>query len=200
MNELKIIAEIGTAHQGDINRAKEFIDTAKDCGADYIKLQYVYAQEILHPKAGIVPLPSGNIELYKTFQALETSVDFYAQVKEYSKKAGIGFICSPFGLHSLSELSTLNPDFYKVASPELNHYELLKAINTICEKEKKKVILSSGVSTLSDIEKALSYFTDKEKITLLHCITSYPAPENEYNISLIKNLSVEYSDTNPYEN
>ncbi len=185
---MKIVAEIGTAHNGDLNRAKQFIDTAKDCGADNIKLQYVYANEILHPKAGIVPLPSGNIELYKSFEKLECSVQFYAQLKEYSEKIGIGFICSPFGLKSLSELALLNPHYYKVASPELNYYELLNEINKICKNNNKEVILSSGVSTLSDIEKALSCFDNKEIITLLHCITCYPAPEDEYNILVIKNL------------
>jgi sialic acid synthase SpsE len=72
----------------------------------------------------------------------------------------------------------------KIASPELNHFELLQEVS----KWNVTTILSTGVSTLSDIERALVFFP-RENIYLLHCITSYPAPESEYNLTLVKNLA-----------
>ena len=184
--QVQIIAEIGTAHEGNISKAKELIQAAAYAGADFVKFQWVYADEILHPDTGIVTLPGGQIRLYDRFKQLELPVEFFAEVKAYAKSCGCGFICSPFGLRSLKELLSINPDAIKIASPELNHFPLLNELAKT--RNNIPVILSSGVSTLSDIEKALSIFNDKESVSLLHCITSYPAPPDEYNLSLIKNL------------
>ena len=185
-----IIAEIGTSHEGSIEKAKQLIDASCDAGADYIKFQWVYAHEILHPDTGFVKLPTGNIPLYDRFKSLELPVSFYRQMLDYTHSKGKKFICSPFGLKSLKELLSINPDAIKIASPELNHYPMLRELSKFRNNQKEKipVILSSGVSTLSDIEKALS-ITGKENVYLLHCITSYPAPEEEYNLRLITNLS-----------
>lgn len=190
---MKIVAEIGTAHGGNLNKAKEFINVAKDCGADCVKFQIVYADEILHPKSGIVPLPSGNIPLYDVFKDLEVSTDFYLNLKNYADEKKIEFSASPFGIKSLYELLELNPSFIKIASPELNHFPLIKELNNIREnykalEKKLDVVLSTGVSKIKDIEKSLSWFNDLDGISLLHCITCYPAPIDEYNIRVIKTL------------
>lgn len=185
-----IIAEIGTSHQGSFKKAKKLIDESWQSGADYIKFQWVYAKEILHPATGFVNLPTGNIALYERFKQLECPVSFYKNVLDYTHSLGKKFICSPFGLQSLEELLSINPDAIKIASPELNHYKLLEKLADFRSRQNDKipVILSSGVSTLCDIEKALAIL-GKENVFLLHCITSYPAPEEEYNLRLITNLS-----------
>lgn len=186
---MKIIAEAGTSHGGSLDKAKQLIYEAKKAGADCIKFQWVYADEILHHNTGFVALPTGNIPLYDKFKELEVNPDFFAKLREYSKNIEIDFMCSPFGLKSLDELLKLNPDYIKIASPELNHSQLLKHL-TQQNTNNIPIVLSSGVSKLSDIEKALSFFDiTKTNITLLHCVTSYPAPENEYNLSLISELS-----------
>lgn len=189
-----IIAEIGTSHEGSIGKAKKLIDAATFANADYIKFQWVYANEILHPDTGFVKLPTGNIPLYQRFKELECPVSFYDELIKYVHHKGKKFICSPFGIQSLKELLLLNPDAIKIASPELNHYKLLEYLAKYRQEQKNKnqqmipVILSSGVSTLSDIEKALNIL-GKENVSLLHCVTSYPAPEEDYNLNIIKNLS-----------
>ncbi|MGI5083645.1 N-acetylneuraminate synthase family protein [Treponema putidum] len=182
------IAEIGTSHNGSIERAVKLIDAAKEAGARAVKFQIVYADEILHPNTGYVDLPTGKIPLYERFKSLEVPVSFYKELAEYSRSKKLLFSASPFGLRSAAELVSLKPDFIKIASPELNYVQLLK----YCARFNIPMILSSGVSLLKDIETALTVLHSENKdlsLALLHCITSYPAPEKEYNVSVVKNLS-----------
>ncbi len=183
--KVRIIAEIGTGHNGDIVRARELIDAAAGAGADFAKFQMVYADEILHPDTGFVNLPGGRIRLYDRFRELEMPLDFYADCADYCAKKGITFLCTPFGLRSLADLLTLKPSCIKIASPELNHYPLVRA----AAASGLPLILSSGVSILSDIERAIALTDTVKERTLLHCITSYPAPEQEYNLLVLQTLA-----------
>ena len=179
-----IIAELGTSHNGDIVKAKEMIASSSEAGASCVKTQMVFADEILHPNTGEVPLPGGNIRLYDKFKKLETPPEFYAEIKEYTESKGVLFLCTPFGLKSAAILKKFQPKMVKIASPELNFTSLLEEIagwNT-------PVLLSSGVSRLSDIESALEIL-NRKNICLLHCVTSYPAPETDYNLKVIPNLA-----------
>ena len=184
-NRVMIIAEIGTGHGGNIGKAKELIDAAAESGADCAKFQIVYADEILHPDTGFVNLPGGKIRLYDRFRELEVAPDFYAEIAAYCEKKGLLFLASPFGLKSLSELEALDPPCIKIASPELNHFPLLRA----AAATRRPIILSSGVSRLGDIERALEATACIPERVLLHCVTSYPAPEEEYNLSVLESLS-----------
>jgi len=188
-----IIAEIGTSHEGSVQKAEQLIIAAARAGADAAKFQWVYADEILHPETGFVRLPGGNISLYERFRQLEVSSLFYSQVLEFTHAHQMLFISSPFGLKSLSELLSIHPDAVKIASPELNHFPMLKALSEFRKSEKNSgknpvpVIISTGVSKLGDIEKALDIL-GTENVTLLHCITCYPAPETEYNLRILQSL------------
>ena len=182
-----IIAEIGTSHAGDIHKAFKMIDDAIWAGSDAVKFQIVYADEILHPNSGYVKLPQGNVLLYDRFKSLELPPSFYAELADYAREKGIMFSASVFGERSFQDLLALQPDFFKVASPELNYHSLIKDI----AKCGVPLILSTGVSRLSDIEGAIEAVHSVScnlPLAILHCITSYPAPENEYNVSLIENL------------
>ncbi|MDC7124752.1 MAG: N-acetylneuraminate synthase family protein [Spirochaetales bacterium] len=188
-NSVFIIAEIGTSHNGSLTRAEELIRSAAESGANCVKTQIVFADEIIHPETGEVKLPGGNIRLYDNFKKLEQDFDFYQKLKEITEEYGLEFLASPFGQKSLDWLLKLNCKRIKIASPELNHFPLLKDSAT----SGKEIILSTGVSLLSDIEAALKSLTSagcvKNNISLLHCITSYPAPEEEYNLLILKTLS-----------
>lgn len=185
---MEIVAEIGTSHGGDFEKAKKLIDTSVESGADFVKFQWVYADEILHPDTGFVNLPGGKTRLYDRFKSLEMPKSFYKDCLDYVHSKGAKFMCSPFGLKSLEELLEINPDSVKIASPELNHIPLLKSLAEFRKSKMIPVVVSSGVSKLKDIERALEIL-GTEKTTLLHCITFYPAPEEEYNLRLIPNLS-----------
>ena len=187
--QMLIIAEIGTGHNGSIQKAKELIAAAKESGADAVKFQIVYADEILHPDTGFVELPTGRIPLYERFKDLECSIDFYAELAHYTQQQGLLFAASAFGIRSADELRQLNPAFVKIASPELNHFPLLARAASF----RLPVILSSGVSRLSDIERALEYLDTQglppDMRALLHCVTAYPAPETDYNTAVLQSLS-----------
>jgi sialic acid synthase SpsE len=181
-----IIAELGTSHSGDLNRAKEMINAAADSGANCIKTQIVIADEILHPNTGEVTLPGGKIRLYDRFKALETPPEFYIEIKEYAQSMNLLFLCTPFGHKSASILKEMQPKMVKIASPELNYISLLEETASW----NIPALISTGVSRLSDIETAVEIFSRKtSQICLLHCVTSYPAPETDYNLRLLPNLA-----------
>ena len=181
---MKVIAEIGTAHQGDLMQAEKLIREAARSGADCAKFQIVFAREILHPETGMVELPGGSTPLYKVFEDLEREAPFYRDLKNLTESEGLEFLATPFGLESAALLKQLDPLSVKIASPEVNHYPLLEEL----AGWKKPLILSSGVSRMGDLEDALDII-GRENTTLLHCITFYPAPEEEYNLSLLPHLS-----------
>lgn len=183
----RIIAEIGTAHGGDLSLARELIQAAAEAGADLAKFQMVLADELLHPRAGSVSLPGGTVPLYERFRELERPAEFYARLMELCEESGIQFLCTPFGLESARILRRLGMQEYKIASPELNHLPLLRFIAAMGVP----MILSSGVSTVADLAESIDAVrvAGARSITLLHCITSYPAPEEEYNLRAIPAIS-----------
>lgn len=179
-----IVAELGTSHGGDLSKAQDMIGKASEAGADCAKFQIVLAREIIHKNTGLVALPGGETSLYEVFTSLERDQSFYQKLKDFCENEEIDFMATPFGLESWQLLRELSVSSVKIASPELNHLPLLQEIAQ-WHGEDKKVILSSGVSRLEDIERGLACFTDLKGVTLLHCITSYPAPAQEYNLNLI---------------
>lgn len=180
----EVIAEAGTSHGGDLGRARELIQAAAEGGAQTVKFQYVLAREIIHPLTGEVPLPGGSLSLYERFEALERPPEFYAALKEACEKQKVRFLCTPFGPESLARLREIGLERIKIASPELNHLPLLEE----AAAAGLPLLLSTGVSRLTDIEEAFTR-VPRGKVTLFHCITSYPAPEEEYNLRLIPALS-----------
>jgi sialic acid synthase SpsE len=182
-NPCLVIAEIGTSHQGDMGKAHALIDAAARAGADCIKFQLVHAEEILHPLSGSVDLPTGRIALYEQFRTLERDSAFYAGLKAATEAHGVLFLCSPFGIRSARELRSLGVQALKIASPELNHLPLLREAASYG----LPLFLSSGVSTLGDIERALNV-VGRRNAVLMHCVTSYPAPEEQYNVSVLASL------------
>lgn len=178
-----IVAEIGTAHGGDLRRAEELIAAARSAGANCAKFQYVIADEIVHPATGTIDLPGGAVSIYERFRALEQPADFYASLRGLCDTHEIDFLCTPFGLASARALREIGADVLKIASPELNHTDLLREVAGY----RVPLIVSTGVSQLADIEYALS-LTQRTEVTLLHCVTAYPAPEEEYNLRLIRTL------------
>lgn len=181
-----IIAEIGTSHGGDLDAASRLIEAASEAGADCAKFQAVFADEIVHPLTGDVKLPGGATPLFEVFKNLERDAGFYARLKRITEAAGLFFLCTPFGLRSAAILRDIGVDAVKIASPEINHIPMLQEIASW----RIPVVLSTGVSTMGDVELALSILP--EETVVLHCVTSYPAPEEEYNVLCVPVLSATF--------
>lgn len=181
-----IIAEAGSNHDGRLEQAKKLIDVAAWAGADAVKFQLFRASTIYPPTCGKISTPQGKIDLYKFFKQVELPFKWLPLLKKYAQKKGLVFIISPFDEKLADELEKINIAIYKIASPELNHLPLLRHI----AKKKKPIILSSGLSTLSDIEEALNtiYKENNFKVILLHCVSGYPVPPREYNLKVIETI------------
>jgi N-acetylneuraminate synthase len=179
-----VVAEAGTAHAGDLARGRDLVDAAVEAGADCVKFQLVLADEILHPRTGLVALPGGAVDLYREFTRLESPPEFYAALKAHTESRNALFLCSPFGLRSARILRDMGCRALKIASPELDHLPLLGEVRSYG----LPLIVSTGVSTLADIEEALSVL-GRDNLTLLHCVTSYPAPEEDSNLRLLPALA-----------
>jgi sialic acid synthase SpsE len=182
MGNCLIIAEMGTSHGGDRIKASELVAAAAESGADCVKCQIVYADEILHPETGVVSLPGGAVPLYEVFKKLEQKPEFYENIKEEAENRGLLFLATPFGPKSAAVLKKMAPKAVKIASPELNYRSLVEE----AASWKIPVYISTGISLLGDIEQAIEPFRGREEqLCLLHCITAYPAPPEEYNLRLI---------------
>lgn len=181
---IEIVAEAGTAHNGDLGAARELCAAAFEAGAGVVKFQYVIADEIIHPNTGTVNLPGGPTSLYERFRELERPFSFYEKLKSWCDDIGIEFFCTPFGPDSARALVDLGVSRVKLASPELNHAPLLGYL----KDAGRPVVVSTGVSRLGDIEAALEALGGAASL-VLHCVTAYPAPEGDYNLRLLPSLS-----------
>lgn len=176
-----VVAEAGSAHGGELARGLELVDAASEAGAGAVKFQIIFADEIVHPRAGTISLPGGETPIYERFRALEREEAFFGALRERAARRGLLFLASVFGPRSARMLRALEAPAVKIASPELNHFPLLAEVGGWG----LPVLLSTGVSTLGDIERALQYCP---RAVVLHCITAYPAPEGQYNLNLLPSL------------
>lgn len=177
-NDLFIIAEAGTNHQGDIIKAKQFVKLAARAGCSAIKFQHVIASELVHPQTGMVDLPGGNIPLFETFKKIEQPKKFFEEIMRYCHLENILFLCSPFGTKSAQDLEDIGVEAYKVASPESNYYPLHEQL----KQYQKYIFISTGVCTERDVLDIILYYNSTNPYSLIHCVTHYPAPPENYNL------------------
>ena len=191
-NKVFIIAEIGINHNGSIKMAKDLMDMAKDCGCDAVKFQKRNV-DITTPeklKNEIRATPWGKISYLRYKKKIEFGKKEFDQIKKYAKKIDIKWSASAWDIQSQKFLRRYNLTFNKVASPMLTNHSLLETI----AKEKKKTFISTGMSTMKDIIKAVKIFKkNKCDFELMHCVSSYPANENELNLKMIKILMKKFN-------
>ena len=185
-----VIAEIGINHNGDIIIAKKLIDVAKNAGCDAVKFQkrtldIVYTKELLDSPRDS---PWG-----KTQRDQKTGLEFgkkeYDIIDEYCKEKKIEWFASAWDVESQKFLQQFNLKFNKVASAMLTHLPILDVI----AKDKKHTFISTGMSSFSDIDRAVEIFRkNKCPFTLLHCVSTYPSEFNECNLLFMKELRDRY--------
>jgi N,N'-diacetyllegionaminate synthase len=201
--KITIIAEAGVNHNGDYSRAIELIDVAAECGADFVKFQTFQANKLVSKSAALAEYQMKTTSYNNQssmLTKLELKYEWHQGLIEHAARKSIGFISTPFDDESIMFLSYLGLDLFKIPSGEINNLPYLRTIS----KLGKKVILSTGMANLGEIESAIkaliSNGLDRKKITLLHCTTEYPAPFGEVNLLAMNtlkkafNLPVGYSD------
>ncbi len=203
-NKTFIIAEVGVNHNGSIAAAKKLVKIAKDSGADAVKFQSFELENLLTKKvkkAGYQKKNLGNSDSqYDMLSKLVLSESDFVKIKKYCNEVGIEFMSTAFDILSAKFLKQIKVKKIKIASGEITNLPLLRYLGS----QKKKIILSTGMSTMKEVKDALriliSSGTKKSDITALHCTTDYPASMGDVNLlamlSLKKqlNIKVGYSD------
>ena len=187
---LFLIAEIGINHNGDLGIAKQLIDAAAEAGFDAVKFQKrtidkVYTQEFLDaPRES----PWGSTQRAQK-EGLEFSAQDYKEIDRYCKDKGLQWTASAWDMEAQVFLQQFNCSFNKVASPMLGHVPLLRLIAS----EKKKTFISTGMSTLEELDQVVKIFEDANcPFELMHCNSTYPMKEEDANLLCIPMLKSRY--------
>jgi N,N'-diacetyllegionaminate synthase len=196
MKRVLIIAEAGVNHNGSMDNARRLIDAAADAGADYVKFQTFKAAKLVSKAAKQAEYQEKNIgqktSQFEMLKKLEISEAQHHELKQYATEKNIKFLSTGFDEESLDFLDTLGMDLFKVPSGEITNYPYLKHIAS----KKKPVILSTGMTTLSDIENAMNVLLEngipREQIQILHCNTEYPTPMNDVNLLAMNTIKAAF--------
>jgi len=193
-NSVLLIAEIGNNHEGDINVAIKMVEAAAQAGVDAVKFQTFQTAYFVNPD------DTERVERMKKF---ELTAEQFSQLAGVAHDLGLLFISTPLDMPSVAVLKPL-VDAYKIASGDITFEPLIREVN----KQRKPTILSTGASTLVEVENAYNWLTAEdhkknivqENLAILHCVSCYPAPSEAINLNsldVLKNnfkLSVGYSD------
>ena len=191
-----IVAELSGNHNGDFNRMKQMVFAAKKAGADAIKLQ-TYTPNTITLKSNkndfkiIKNTPwKKNINLWNLYNNAFTPWKWHRKIFSLARKIKLEVFSSPFDESAVDLLENLNCSAYKIASAEINHIPLLEKV----AKTRKPVILSIGLANKSDIKFALRTLKKNgcNKIAILQCVSSYPAPVEEQNLKTINDIKKKF--------
>lgn len=184
------IAEIGGNHGGSFKTALKTIDSAKESGADYVKFQTWEAETMSIPGYIIPSGPWAGRELLDLYRETHTPWHWHPQLFDHARDVGIIPFSTPFDIASVALLEGLDCPMYKVASLEINDTGLLDAIAAT----KKPVILSTGAASDVEIGYALATLGGNKKVTLLHCVSSYPTLPRDANLPRMAWLAHHFGD------
>lgn len=203
-NKTIIIAEAGVNHNGDLDKALRLIEVASEAGVDYVKFQTFKAINLVHKEAKKAAYQIKNTKesgsQYEMLKQLEIPEDWYPTLLAKCKELNIEFLSTGFDEESIDFLENLGCTFYKVPSGELTNKPYLEHI----AEKGKPMILSTGMSTINEIQDAIEVVTAKgislSDITILHCNTQYPTPMDQVNLKAMLDIqhtfdvSIGYSD------
>lgn len=190
-----IIAEAGVNHNGSLERAKEMALAAKKAGADIVKYQTAVPEQVVSrfaEKADYQKQQTGSEESQlEMIKKIHFGFEEHRQLKEYCDEIGIRYLSTPFDLDSIDFLATLDMPVWKIPSGEITNLPYLEKVAAL----KKPLILSTGMSMLSEIEDALAVLEENgcEDVTLLHCNTEYPTPMEDVNLLAMRDLEEQFA-------
>jgi N,N'-diacetyllegionaminate synthase len=201
-----IIAEAGVNHNGDVKRALEMCGVARESGCDAIKFQTFRAESVVTAsacKADYQQTTTGTGPQLEMIRALELPWPTFVALEAECRRLGITFLSTAFDRASLSNLDSLGVPMHKIPSGEITNLPFLRQLGSYG----KPILLSSGMSTLGEIESALEVLefagAPRQRITVLHCNTAYPTPMADVNLRAMLTIrdafgiAVGYSDHTP---
>ena len=192
MNKIFIIAEAGVNHNGSIDIAHKLVEIAALSGADAVKFQTFNSDSLLTQHAPKARYQQATTNINKSqldmLRSLELSKESHKKLWQHCKELDISFLSTPFDIASADFLFDLDLTIFKIPSGEITNLPYLRKIGSFG----KKVILSTGMSNLGEIEAALTILEDtgtpRSNVTLLHCTTEYPTPVDAVNLNAIATL------------
>lgn len=200
---VEIIAEIGVNHDGSLAKAQRLVQTARDAGADWAKFQAFRATRLATGSAptAVYQRTHHDGDQRSMLARLELSPGDFRTLRDHCRSVGIGFLASPFDEESLADLLDLGLATIKLGSGEITNLPLLERLGAA----PVRVLLSTGMSTLGEVELAVRTLQDAGcgELVLLHCVTEYPAPVAQVNLRALATLRdafglpVGYSDHTP---
>jgi N,N'-diacetyllegionaminate synthase len=188
-----VIAEAGVNHNGSVELAKKLIDAAAEAGADAVKFQTFKAEKLVSKNAHKAEYQKANTEdnddhQFNMLKKLELDVETHHILMEYCMHKNIMFLSTPFDHDSINLLNDLGLKIFKIPSGEITNLPYLRHIG----KLGKKIILSTGMADIGEIEDALDVLeqagTKKEDITVLHANTMYPTPMEDVNLKAMQTI------------
>lgn len=197
MNDQKmsaiIIAEAGVNHNGRIELARKMVHAAKEAGADYVKFQTAVPELVISeiaPQAEYQKENTGRVESQLDMcRRIHLPLSAYAELKALCEEVGIGFMSTPFDPVSVDTLAALGQDWFKIPSGEITNLPYLRQVAS----KGIPVILSTGMSTLDEVEQALRVLeqagTPRSSVILLHCTTQYPTEADDVNLKAMDTLA-----------
>ena len=190
MPHVFVIAEAGVNHNGSLDLALQLVDAAKASGADAVKFQTFRADQLATRSAHKAPYQertTANSESqFEMLQRLQLDAAAHRRLIHHCRNVGIQFLSSPFDTQSADLLATMDVPLYKVPSGEITNLPFLQHLAS----KNRPLILSTGMSTLGEVEEAVQVLqvAGAIQLTLLHCVTEYPAPYAEVNLRAMQTL------------
>jgi len=192
-NKVFIIAEAGVNHNGHLELAKQLIDVAVKAGADAVKFQTFKSEKVISKFAKKAEYQMQTTDAVESqldmVRKLELDENAHWELLEYCKKNNILFLSTPFDHGSIELLDRMGMEIFKIPSGEITNLPYLRHVGSLG----KKIILSTGMSDLGEIEDALDILilagTHKENITVLHATTEYPCPMEDVNLKSIQTIA-----------
>ena len=186
-----IIAELSANHNGSLEVAKETIKTAKEIGANAIKLQTYLANTMtLNSNNEDFMISGGTLwdgkNFYELYEEAYTPWEWHKELFDYARSIDIDIFSTPFDKSAVDFLEQFNPSAYKIASFEITDYELVRYVAS----KQKPIIISTGIATIEEILDVVNICKKEgnENIVLLKCTSQYPAPLEEANLKTISNM------------
>lgn len=188
-NPVYVIAEIGLNHNGDVDLAKRLIDVAADAGANAVKFQKRTPEISTPAHMRDVPreTPWGTMSYLEYRYRVEFDRDQYLEIGDYALLRGLEWFASPWDVPSVDFLEDVGVRAHKVASASLTDVELLERLRDTG----KPIILSTGMSTIDEIDRALSVLST-DRVILMHATSTYPMEPEEANLKVIATLRDRY--------